>query len=171
MSHQMDRGDRESLLAVYAAVAKRRTAYHSAVWQVPAVCLAAQAFLIGVMADSGAPTHARLGAALFATSLGVVGSQLMARHRRMEMSDWLTLERIERELGVEARLGVLPHGPVERRLTSRQEVRLEQIMRGFTPGGLITGRRLAMPLWMAINLTVTAVAFVVAVVSLVEIVR
>ncbi len=77
--------------AVYAGVAARRLAYKSLLWQVPALSIAAQSFLLSIAL---APETQR-GPRTIACSLSLLSTflslELMTRHRQGEITDsqWL----------------------------------------------------------------------------------
>jgi hypothetical protein len=88
----------------YETVAARRIATDSMMWQVPALTLTAQSFLLTIALDSTATRGAQVLSSVLALSTSFASMQLMARHRFFERQDSQTLERIElNRLSVEMR--------------------------------------------------------------------
>ena len=81
-------------LAAYGAVAARRTAWDSLLWQVPVLSLTAQAFLFTI-ALGGADEWGRIIAAFLSLDIAVISIMLMGRHRQAELLDAHWLERFE----------------------------------------------------------------------------
>lgn len=95
---------------VYVAISARRTAFDTLMWQVPALGLTAQAFLLTIALGAGSSRPARYIAASLALGTAVVAIQTMAKHRQNEKTDALILEQLERLFGVYVN-GVPPHLP------------------------------------------------------------
>ncbi len=96
---------------VWQAIAARRVAYDTMMWQTPALGLTAQAFLLTLALGGQTSPLARAGAALVSLVLAMMCLQLMAKHRFHERIDASVLEGIERRLGFDAAVGVQPHTP------------------------------------------------------------
>jgi hypothetical protein len=88
------------LIPVYTALASRRTAFDTLMWQTPALALTAQAFLFTIsLAPDSAPIARYISSALDVI-VAIVAIQTMAKHRYNEFTDSLLLEEIERGLGI-----------------------------------------------------------------------
>lgn len=109
-------GDRDAVLAVYSVLGARRTSFDTVMWQVPALAMAAQAFLLATSLDSGASRAWRIIAAALGLFLAWVSMQLMAKLRSLEIVDSRTLERIEIGLHIDTALGFAPHAHVRERI-------------------------------------------------------
>ncbi|GCE77781.1 hypothetical protein [Cellulomonas biazotea] len=128
----------DQTLLVWSTLAARRTSFDGMVWQTPALGLAAQAFLLTLALGPGTSPLGRAVSAGLSLALSVMVIQLLLKHRQSELGDSLTLERIERALGLDASLGTLPHGspaerstPTERRILARATARLTPPPRRF----------------------------------------
>ncbi len=86
-----------SLDLIYQAVAQRRLQHDLLMWQVPALGLTAQAFLLTIVLGPGSGRLARILAALLAALSSGLSMQLMARHRWHEATERAWLEAFERE--------------------------------------------------------------------------
>ncbi len=84
-------------LLTYELVALRRMQYDALMWQVPALSLTAQAFLLTISLGSQSSPTARISTALLAALTAVISVQLLAKHRRHENIDNLWLECYEQE--------------------------------------------------------------------------
>lgn len=113
-----DDGRRSDLLAAWAVLEQRRSAYDSMVWQTPALGLTAQAFLLTLALGPGTSAVGRCLASLLSIVLSIMVIQLMAKHRRGEVTEALHLERLEAELGLEQLLGIAPHAPLDARIAA-----------------------------------------------------
>jgi hypothetical protein len=80
----------------YAALSARRTARDSMLWQVPALTLAAQAFLLTIALNSATTPPARGLASGLAFLAALMGMQLLSRHTLLERQDAKWLEAAER---------------------------------------------------------------------------
>lgn len=127
--------DPEMVGAVYQALAARRTAYDTLMWQVPALSLSGQAFLFTIALGPGSSPAARLASALLAFILAVISMQLMSKHRYHEELNSRLLEAFEREMGLTTLMGLAFHSP--RELRARFPVKAN----GFT-------RRSSYRIWM-----------------------
>jgi hypothetical protein len=116
--------DRETLLHLHGVLSDRRQNYDGLMWQVPALGLSAQAFLLTIALGSGSGTLARAGSSALAAMVALMSMQLMAKHRLHELADSMTLEKIERELSIFF-LNAPPHAAVG--------TRLEQLPAAGTP--------------------------------------
>jgi hypothetical protein len=83
-------------IAAYAAVAARRTAWDTLLWQVPVLSLTAQAFLFTI-ALGGADAWGRMIAAFLSLDISVISIMLMGRHRQAELHDAHWLEAFEEQ--------------------------------------------------------------------------
>jgi len=86
---------------IYQAVAQRRLQHDMLMWQVPALGLTAQAFLLTIALGSGSGRLARILAALLAALASGLSMQLMARHRWHEATERTWLEAFERSHGLD----------------------------------------------------------------------
>lgn len=86
---------------VYQAVAQRRLQHDMLMWQVPALGLTAQAFLLTIALGGGSSRTARILAALLAAISTGLSMQLMARHRWHEATERAWLEAFERRHGLD----------------------------------------------------------------------
>lgn len=99
---------------VYQVIAHRRTAFDTLMWQVPALGLAAQAFLLTIAYGSSSSNWARYISGGLAMVVALVAIQTMLKHRANEKTDNLILERIEVIAGI--RIGSqVPHSSPSRR--------------------------------------------------------
>ena len=69
------------LLAQYQVVAARRQNFDSMVWQVPALALTAQAFLMTIALGPGTGHLARIAAGLLSALAALMSGQLLLRQR------------------------------------------------------------------------------------------
>jgi hypothetical protein len=88
-------------LASYAAVAQRRVHYDALMWQVPALGLTAQAFLLTIALGHDSGRLSRILASSVAAVVSVLTMQLMAKHRWHERVDSQWLEKFERRHGLD----------------------------------------------------------------------
>lgn len=93
---------------VYAAVAARRNTFDTMMWQVPALGLTAQAFLLTIAYGADSTDLARYVSSVLALVVATVAIQTMSKHRANEMTDSLLLEAMEAVAGVEID-GAHPH--------------------------------------------------------------
>ena len=100
------------LLGAYAAVTARRTSFDTMMWQVPALAMTAQAFLLTIALGNGSARISREIAAVLAMFLSIMSMQLMAKHRFLENVDNQLSERLEHSLGVAGGAGTVPHGTI-----------------------------------------------------------
>jgi hypothetical protein len=94
---------------VYGAISSRRTAFDTLMWQVPALGLAAQAFLLTIAFGSSSSDTARCVAGGLSVVVALVAIQTMLKHRANEKTDALILEKIELALGIRLGKGSSPH--------------------------------------------------------------
>lgn len=75
----------------YQIVASRRQATDTLMWQTPALCLTAQAFLFTIALDSQSVLGARSVAMALSVAVSLACIQLMCKHRHYEVLDsqWL----------------------------------------------------------------------------------
>jgi hypothetical protein len=102
---------------VYTVLATRRTAFDTLMWQVPALGLTAQAFLLTIALDAGSSQWARYIAAGLALVITLVAMQTMAKHRANERTDSLMLQHLEETL-IGVIMGVPPHERSWKRATN-----------------------------------------------------
>lgn len=95
--------------SVYEAVSARRVAYDQLMWQVPALNLTAQAFLVNVGVGASAPLGVRALALLLGALSGGLSLQLMAKQRFHEQIDAAYLRAWEREADLRPVAGLAPH--------------------------------------------------------------
>lgn len=100
---------------VYQVIANRRTAFDTLMWQVPALGLAAQAFLLTIAFGFDSSNAARFFSGGLSMVVAVVAIQTMLKHRANELTDSLILEEIEEAMGVRVGDGVYPHDKPENR--------------------------------------------------------
>ncbi|MCW6007134.1 hypothetical protein K1W54_21505 [Micromonospora sp. CPCC 205371] len=98
-----------------SALASRRTAFDTMMWQVPALALAAQAFLLTIALGSDIGRLSRVIAALLGLALAGMSIQLMAKYRYLEVLDSQLLERLEGALRLDHTLGFAPHAALSER--------------------------------------------------------
>jgi len=135
---------------VYQVIGTRRIAYDTLMWQIPALGLAAQAFLLTIAFGADSSRSSRLVAGVLAMMVAFVAVQTMHKHRANETTDSLILERLEEENGIEVMPGVHPHARpdirgravgnqmVDRWLNRHRSVRLwAASLSGFALAGLI----------------------------------
>lgn len=80
---------------VYSAISARRTAFDTMMWQVPALGLAAQAFLLTIAYGASSSNAARFVSGALSVIVALVAIQTMLKHRANEKTDNLILKRIE----------------------------------------------------------------------------
>lgn len=93
---------------VYTVVAARRTAFDTLMWQVPALGLTAQAFLLTIAYGSSSSDASRCISGGLAIAVALVAIQTMRKHQANEVTDSKLLEEIEEAFGVEV-AGGRPH--------------------------------------------------------------
>lgn len=89
------------LLAQYQVVAARRQNFDVLVWQVPALGLTAQAFLMTIALGPGAGHLARIATGLLSALAALMSVHLLLRHRMHEVADNRWLRAFERSQGWE----------------------------------------------------------------------
>ena len=89
------------LLAQYQLVAARRQNFDAMVWQVPALALTAQAFLMTIALGTGIGHLARIAAGLLSALAALMSVQLLLRQRIHEVADARWLHDFERSHGWE----------------------------------------------------------------------
>jgi hypothetical protein len=94
---------------IYSAIANRRTAFDTLMWQVPVLGLAAQAFLLTIAFGSGSSDPARYFAGGLSMVVALVAIQTMLKHRANELTDSLILEQIELAADIRIGTGARPH--------------------------------------------------------------
>lgn len=94
---------------VYSVVANRRTAFDTLMWQVPALGLAAQAFLLTIAYGGSSSNAARFVSGTLSIVVALVAIQTMLKHRANEKTDNLILKRIEDAQGIRISPGASPH--------------------------------------------------------------
>jgi hypothetical protein len=87
------------MLVLYQVVAARRQSFDSMVWQVPALSLTAQAFLLVIALGSGSGHLARLAAGLLSALTALMSVQLLLRQRLHERADARWLHAFEKDHG------------------------------------------------------------------------
>lgn len=93
-------------LAMYAAVAARRTQFDNLMWQVPILSITAQAFLFTVSLGADTSQTARIIAASLSLITTILTLQLFVRHRQSEIADAHWLEDYEQRFNGESFHGV-----------------------------------------------------------------
>jgi hypothetical protein len=107
---------RELLLSVYPTIAARRMNYDTLLWQMPALSLTAQAFLLTIALDPGRPDWARALSSSLALVTSIAALLTMHRFRAGERGDSDRLQAIEERLRLDKLLGIAPHAGVRERL-------------------------------------------------------
>lgn len=102
-------GRAEGQDTVYSVIAARRTTYDTLMWQVPALGLTAQAFLLTVALGPNSSDVARYLTGALSIVLSLVAIQTMLKHRANERTDSMILEEMERDMGVTVGAGGRPH--------------------------------------------------------------
>lgn len=92
---------REEMLAQYQVVAARRQNFDSMLWQVPALSLTAQAFLLVIALGSGSGHLARIATGLLSALTALMSAQLLLRQRLHEEADSRWLHNFENSHGLE----------------------------------------------------------------------
>lgn len=139
--------------SVYTVVAHRRTAFDTLMWQVPALGLAAQAFLLTIAYGSNSSVIARCIAGGLAVVVALVAIQTMLKHRANEKTDNLILKELESAVGIWIGSDRNPH--------DSPAVRGRAIQNNLIEGRLAQGR--SVTLWVT-SLLCFAAAGVTAVV-------
>jgi hypothetical protein len=104
MGHESPAGkhlSREEMLVQYQVVAARRQNFDLMVWQVPALTLTAQAFLLVIALGSGSGHLARIAAGLLSAVTALMSVQLLLRQRLHEVADTRWLHDFEDSRGWE----------------------------------------------------------------------
>ncbi len=94
---------------IYSSLSARRTAFDTMMWQVPALGLAAQAFLLTIAYGSSTSNTARFVSGALSVVVALVAIQTMIKHRANEKTDNLILKRIEDLNGIRIGHGASPH--------------------------------------------------------------
>ena len=106
MTISSERGSVPSDLPVYQVVAARRMQWDALLWQVPALSLTAQAFLLSIALGSDSSRLSRI----LTSGLGIVAAflslHLLIRHRQAEVTDAHWLAQYEKQ-----HFGITAHGP------------------------------------------------------------
>jgi len=108
---------RDDLLRVHSVLSPRRIAYDTLMWQVPALALAAQAFLLTVAVKPETAEWARYLTACLSFLVAIVAIQTMDKSRACEVTDSRWLEEIETRLGLTLN-EVAPHSEPAKRATA-----------------------------------------------------
>jgi hypothetical protein len=87
---------REEMLVMYQVVAARRQNFDSMLWQVPALSLTAQAFLLAISLGSGSGHLATIAAGLLSAVTALMSVQLLQRQRLHELADARWLHNFDR---------------------------------------------------------------------------
>jgi hypothetical protein len=95
------RPSREEMLVMYQVVAARRQNFDAMVWQVPALSLTAQAFLLVIALGPGSGHLARIAAGMLSAVTALMSVQLLLRHRLHELADARWLHDFEESRGWE----------------------------------------------------------------------
>jgi len=85
---------------VYSAIANRRTAFDTMMWQVPALGLAAQAFLLTIAYGANSSNAARCVSGALSVVVALVAIQTMNKHRANELTDSRALTILELDSGI-----------------------------------------------------------------------
>ncbi|MFC3451062.1 hypothetical protein [Amycolatopsis speibonae] len=83
----------------YQILATRRQAFDTLMWQVPALSLTAQSFLLSLAYGAQSSSLAAAVAGLLSTIVSAMSIQLLLRQRQNEVTDSVLLHRIERDHG------------------------------------------------------------------------
>jgi hypothetical protein len=102
-------------LVVYQIVAARRDSYEAVLWQVPALSLTAQSFLLTIALGGGFSPTARQVASVLSLISALASIQLLTKHRHFERVDSKLCEKLEHDLNLKAVCGYLPHAKTEDR--------------------------------------------------------
>ncbi|HEX6353787.1 hypothetical protein [Actinophytocola sp.] len=86
-------------LSQYQIVAARRQTFDTLMWQVPALSLTAQSFLLSIAYGEQSSRLAAAVAGALSAVVAVMSIQLLLRHRQNELTDSITLNLIERAHG------------------------------------------------------------------------
>ena len=86
-----------SAIQQYSVIAGRRLQFDTLMWQVPALGLTAQAFLLNIALAHDSARLARAIAALLGMTTAALSMQLMAKHRANEVQDSRLLENLQQE--------------------------------------------------------------------------
>jgi hypothetical protein len=108
------------LVGVYGAITARRSSFDSMMWQVPALAVTAQAFLLTIALGSSTASIARQFAAGLALVLALMAIQLMAKHRFLEEVDSILAEKLEEAWHIPNTLGVAAHARASSRVVINQ---------------------------------------------------
>jgi hypothetical protein len=95
--------------AVYQAISARRISYDQMMWQVPALSLTAQSFLVAIAVNTGLGSAVRVLALFLAMISGALTMQLMAKQRFHEQVDTLYLRKWEASSPILVVGGFTPH--------------------------------------------------------------
>lgn len=111
---------RQVTIEAYKLVAARRVSYDVMLWRVPALTMAAHAFLLRIALGDARMTSRIIAASLAALMAGMC-LQLMAKHRALEIVDSFIASQYEDMLGVNKLNEVLPHSEFSKRLSLKPE--------------------------------------------------
>lgn len=95
--------------AVYQAISARRISYDQMMWQVPALSLTAQSFLVAIAVNTAVGSGLRVLALFLAVVSGALAMQLMAKQRFHEQVDTLYLREWEASSRTLLVAGFTPH--------------------------------------------------------------
>ena len=95
----------------YQTVSARRLQYESLMWQVPALSLSAQAFLLSIALGSSTADIPRQISSALACLVAVISMHLLAKHRYLEELEAKTLHNLEHKLNM-----LHVHSTIEHRL-------------------------------------------------------
>jgi hypothetical protein len=123
----------QSDLPVYQAVAARRVQWDVLLWQVPALSLTAQAFLLTIALGADTSRASRLLAAGLGVAAAFLSLHLFIRQRQAELVDARWLADYEQE-----HFGATAHGP------GWQQERNATVIQGYPR---ILARLPAFPVW------------------------
>jgi hypothetical protein len=97
MSKENDQGETK-LLALHAALVSQRGALNGMMWQVPAMCFTAQAFLLQAAFNVKDVTDGyRILSGLLSTLVGLLCWQVFLRHSALEIQTSKRLQDLEKE--------------------------------------------------------------------------
>ncbi|GLY65095.1 hypothetical protein Atai01_17140 [Amycolatopsis taiwanensis] len=86
-------------LTQYQVLAARRQSFDTTMWQVPALSLTAQSFLLSLAYGAQSSKPASIVGGLLSFMISLMSVQLLLRLRKNEVLDSILLQRIEREHG------------------------------------------------------------------------
>ena len=118
-----DDGNSILLASIYSAITNRRITHDNLTWQVPALALTAQAFLLNISLSSATSQIGRTIASVLSILISILSIQLLERHGYFETVTSILIENFEKKNGISIELEgerfIEPHTKFENILDSK----------------------------------------------------